>query len=241
MTITALWIEKAAKKKKLAFFIQSRCAKEYRVAWGKYGHKLGRLTLKCEHIITGIFGCISGDWKTCRKHTLVCKHLTKKDDLKLNIPKFTSSQAGKAILEKWIRNKLGREAVLGQQFNKTTNRCESSHLTTFKSVPKCRTFKRNFTGRVHSATHSMTFGEMKSTLKLNALLGAKNIFLQSRLPLKKVEERQKARKKSIHYIRRRKRLRVLMKRLMDCKEKKNSYSPGCDDPVVRTDHSYQMP
>ena len=79
------------------------------------------------------------------------------------------------------------EAVLGQQSNKTNNRCESSHLTTFKCVQYLE-YSSPITGRLHSATHSVTFGEMRFMLKLNALLGTKNVFLQWRQPLKKVEE-----------------------------------------------------
>jgi hypothetical protein len=226
------------KKRKLAYFIEKRCALEFRAAHAKYRRRgIDFLVEKCGEITEGIIGCITGEVDICVNHTLVCKH-KKNKEYKIDAPYL--NRVDETAVRRWIGNKLGAVAVIGQQDNHTTNRCEASHLTTTKSVPKSRTYRRNFKGRVHSATHSMTFGEIASNSKINQILGATNVFLKARETLMRIEENHRIRRKSLTYIRRRKRLRVLRKRRKIPSFEKDNYATGCEDPIVRKDHSYQM-
>ena len=153
------------------------------------------------------------------------------------------TKADHTLIEKWVRNKLGEKAVRSQRQNKTTNRSEASHLTTLKSVPKSRTYVRNFVGRANSACHSMSVGQAKSSLSVNEKLRAGNInsgpAYHTRLTMMTRETYHKDRNKSARRKSLRKRLRVIKHRGRSCKSN-TGYSPGCQDPVVQHDHGYKL-
>ena len=155
----------------------------------------------------------------------------------------TLTTADKALILKWINNKLGANAVKSQRLNKTTNRCESSNVTILKSVPKNRTFTRNFAARANSACHSISLGQSKSSVKANTFLGASNSETSkahfARIRMAAREEYQKMRKRSDKYKAMRKRLRVLHQRC-HANNARHSYSTGCQDPAVRQEHSYDL-
>lgn len=144
------------------------------------------------------------------------------------------------VIERILDNKLGEEAVEGQRSNLTTNRCEGSHLTILKSVPKSRVYRRNFAGRAHSANHSISVGETESVVQANRHLGAGNA---SSSPANRARKRQieiqnynKERKQSARF-------RMLKRACAERKKRfqistNTGYSPGCDDPVVCCDHPY---
>ena len=232
--------ERDDKQKKIAFFLQKRCSREFQAAYMKFGKNTDLMVRKCEQLVDGIIACIAGDGNTCGKITLMCKHKGN-PSCNVGIPALSVDTTTDGVLRRWIRNKLGTAAVLGQRHNLTTNRCEASHLTTTKSVPKSRTYKRNFSGRVHSAAHSMSLGEYRSVLAFNKQLGAKNVYIRARKQLRKAEEKHQKIKKSRRYAQRRKRLRVLKKRINLKDVQHAGYAKGCQDPIVREDHRYQMP
>lgn len=150
------------------------------------------------------------------------------------------SPGDEAILARWMSNKLGPTAVEGQRSNLTTNMCEASHLTILKSLPKCRTYTRNFAGRAHSANHSMSLGETESMMTANSHFGAANDAdspaSNTRQKLIKRKSYDKQRKRSLSYR--------IAKKACAARKKGNTikanegYSPGCQDPVVRGDHRY---
>ena len=151
------------------------------------------------------------------------------------------TDADKALVLKWINNKIGEKAVRSQRLNKTTNRCEASHLTVTKSVPKSRCFRRNFDGRANSACHSMSTGQKLSMLIANERLGATNT-TSGRAKLIKMADKElyhKNRKRSIQYKKSAKRLRVIKYRAYS--KPSTGYSTGCQDPIVEADHTYKMP
>jgi hypothetical protein len=153
------------------------------------------------------------------------------------------TNADRLILDRWIRNKLGNNAVRSQKHNASTNRCEASHLTTLKSVPKSRTYARNFNGRANSACHSMSLGQAKSSLLVNERLWARNTdsgpAYRTRQAMMKREMYHKFRNKSEKHKSLRKRLRVLEHRGR-ARKSESGYSPGCQDPTVQQDHAYDM-
>ena len=152
------------------------------------------------------------------------------------------SKLDKEKISRVIDNKLGPNAVEGQIRNKTTNQCESSHLTVLKSVPKSRTYRRNFRGRAHSAVNSISIGETKSVDQANRYLGAG---CSASSPANKSRERNlqnelriKQRKQSYGF-KISKRISNLKKRRIHMQTKNNQgYATGCQDPVVRGEHSY---
>jgi hypothetical protein len=151
------------------------------------------------------------------------------------------TQVEEAAISRVMDNKLGEAAIMRQKRNLTTNRCEATHLTVLKSVPKSRVFRRNFKGRAHSAIHSSSLGLTQSVLHANALLGAANDKCspanRTRIQEIKRDIYNKERKRSLKY-------RVLKKHCKDRKlkfqncSKTSGYSPGCQDPVVCGEHEY---
>lgn len=140
-----------------------------------------------------------------------------------------------------MENKLGANAVYGQRSNITTNRCEGSHLTILKSVPKNRTYRRNFAGRAHSANHSISIGETQSVVAANKYLGAKN---SCSSPANESRRREivkewyhKIRKRSLRF-KTAKRLCAKRKQRLHGRTINTGYATGCQDPIVRIDHAY---
>ena len=156
--------------------------------------------------------------------------------------KLTSSD--KARILRIMDNKLGESAVRRQRLNKTTNRCEAANVTVLKSVPKSRTFRRNFHARANSACHSLSLGQCRSTANANDYLGASNSSEakahSARLVMQGREQYHRIRKKSNGYKAGSKRHRVLHHRCQ-AKDAKHSYATGCQDPVVKQEHSYDFP
>jgi len=157
---------------------------------------------------------------------------------------LTLTPSDKAVICKWIDNKLGEKAVRAQKLNKTTNLCEATHRTVLKSIPKSGCFPRNFEGRAHSALHSVSNGQHQSTMVLNAMTGACNDIdgpaARSRETLTAKIHYHKARKMSTPYKAQQKRLRVLKHRTKTNADVTSSYSAGCQDPEVQMDHAYKM-
>lgn len=156
---------------------------------------------------------------------------------------LTLSVSDKTTIGRILTNKLGERAVEGQIRNKTTNRCESTHLSVLKSVPKNRTYRRNFRGRAHSAINSVSLGETNSICQANERLGASCSLTSPASRARKAEVRRE--KKNIE--RKRSRNFKVLKRI--CQQKKrrihmqiqnaeHGYATGCQDPVVRDEHSY---
>lgn len=154
--------------------------------------------------------------------------------------------ADSSLISKWIDNKIGASAVTAQRLNRTTNKCEASHLTVLKSLPKSRNYRRNFKGRANSACHSLSIGKTKSVIVANRFLKAKNTSSgRAHIARMKILQRDKyhiQRKKSKAYKASQKRHRVLSKRCrINPSTRSTSYSTGCQDPVVQGDHAYDMP
>ena len=138
--------------------------------------------------------------------------------------------------------KLGDRAVENQRYNATTNRCESSHRTTQRSLPKSKNFTRTFLGRAHSAMHTMSLGPIKSIFVANKALGApNNTGSLAFMALKRKHTRYRyfqARRKSNHYkvSRMQARLRAIRNRATT---EDFGHQTGCQNPLVQIDHSYQ--
>ena len=153
------------------------------------------------------------------------------------------SKSDQAIIEKWIDNKLGPAAMIGQKNNMTTNISESSHLTVLRGSPKCRNRLRNFRSRAMSAVDSMSLGVIDSVLVANAHLGADNIrdcpASRTRGLLRHRQQYQKGRRKSAEY-KITQYASVARSRRMRYGETSNTgYGTGVQNPVAR--HNYLLP
>ena len=152
------------------------------------------------------------------------------------------TKADQTIIERWIDNKLGPEAIRGQRANLTTNRCEASHLTVLTGFPKCRNRLRNYDGRAKSAVHSMSVGRTESVTSANRILGATNIencpANQTRQQLRAREKYHKDRKRSLPYRAAKYASVARCRRMKQNYNSATGYSTGIQDPVVRHDHHY---
>ncbi len=185
--------------------------------------------------------------KGCRCHSLVCV-AQRREGMKVppglpNRSYVNLTASEEALINKVMDNKLGKTAVLRQRYNLTTNRCESTHLTVLKSVPKSRVYRRNFQGRANSAIHTSSVGLVESILRANSSFGAST---DSHAPANKIRKTEikrecyhKARKQSKHY--RVSKKQGLYRKQMFANTHMQSgvgYSTGCSDPIVSKDHTY---
>lgn len=146
------------------------------------------------------------------------------------------------VIGRWIDNKLGPTAMVGQRHNLTTNRCEATHLSVLKGSPKCRNRTRNFAGRAKSAIHSVSVGSVESVTTANRLLGAANLdtcpAYWTRQQLRQHEQTNKDIRKSLAYRASKYAAQTRARRMRQQQSTATGYSTGVDHPVVRHDHSY---
>ncbi|XP_072023281.1 uncharacterized protein [Amphiura filiformis] len=196
-------------------------------------------------IKTGILGCIQGDWDICRQNSLVCKAHKKGRKAPIGLPErnyVTLTSADALVIGRWIDNKIGHTAMIGQKHNLTTNRCEASHLSVLKGSPKCRNRARNFAGRAKSAIHSVSIGLIDSVLTANTILGAENLEScpanLTRQQLRASEQYYKDIRKSSDYRITKYKSQARARRIRQQRQSSTGYSTGVQNPVVRHDHSY---
>ena len=57
----------------LSRFVGKRCAWEFNAAHKKCGNDIEKLVILCRNLKEGVIACLDGDWKTCRRVSLVCQ------------------------------------------------------------------------------------------------------------------------------------------------------------------------
>lgn len=115
-----------------------------------------------------------------------------------------------------------------------------------RSLPKNVTFSRNFSGRSHSAAHSINHGSGESIYKLCRAVGspiqAGTRVCRALYQLQKVNERHKQRKKSKHYKEARSKKRRALYKLYEQQQEQVKYVKNMLLPVqaekFRRDHNY---
>ena len=237
------------KRDRLLDHISKRCNWEFRALHKIHQHDTDTLVKKCADAKIGIISCIHGLGEDCKKRCKACYvHRPGKPDRTpraLPDAKFISAMSSdelRATLS-CIEKKLGETAVRGQRFNLTTNNCEASHRTTQRSLPKNKTFKRGFSGRAHSAVHSMSLGHVVSTVTLNSKLGSPNIkdskaFKTLRHIHKRYNYQRKRRITAEHNKSRMKgRVRALRNRTV---AQDFGHAVTVQNPIGQADHNYNI-
>jgi hypothetical protein len=241
----------ALRKKKhdrLLDHISQRCTWEFRALQKAYKDDIGKLKQKCAAAKIGILGCIQGDRELCMANCITCYLHTKHEAIDRTprcLPDShylrSLSDSDKSKLSTCMDRKLGENAVDSQRHNATTNRCEASHRTTQRSLPKNNTFARNFNGRAHSAMHSMSLGHVKSTVVANEQFGVANASQSPAFKALKQQHKQfqyfQERRKSHQYklAKAHARLKSLRRRAVF---DDFGHTSGCLNPALQSEHSY---
>lgn len=238
-------LTKRKKQDRLLDFISRRCNWEFR-ALHKICKNIDELKHKCAEAKHGILACVQGDGKTCQRKCYSCylhrrRKPTRTPRCLPDAQFIHLSKADEARLLLCMDKKLGPQAVENQRLNLNTNRCEASHRTVQRSLPKSKTFIRTFKGRVHSAMHSMSLGHVRSIIIANKKLGVENNTtswaFRSLKMLHKRQSYQKFRSTSRNLKKMKMRKRIHIER-----QKANyedfRHGPGCYNSDVECEHNY---
>ena len=222
----------------LARAAQSRCHAEVKGAMQKYGKEeikfCSRLTSAADNIIQ----CFTGNHKSCRSCSFVCKQSGKGQKLPKYLPgnkNLTLSPTAKGELRRLLDYQMGPRAGAKQRLGMNTNKSEATHLRCLKSVPKNRLYKTNFEGRCHSAIHTASVGLGTSIQVISEKLGAKQASTQNLYSLQARDAYWKNRIKTIKFLQRR---RQLSRQKMKSSIRTSAYRSGHLDSGIRDDHTY---
>ena len=75
---------------------------------------------------------------------------------------LTATEEDVKLLQAVVDRKLGPEVSAAQTRLLSTNKVEAFHLRTLKVLPKSKTYRGSFEGRVHSAVHNGSVGQVNS-------------------------------------------------------------------------------
>ena len=157
--------------------IAHRCQAELQAASETYP---GDLTAIC-HQFRYAPDCIINCYRLCHEHSLVCKkgqpwlrpYVPSSDGHKNSVDTLiTPTKGDTKKLKDVLAMRFSTEALEKTFLNRTQNKCEASNRGLAKSLPKHLVFRRNASGRVHAAVHSMNNLPGRSLLKLCEAVGS---------------------------------------------------------------------
>ncbi|CAC5377616.1 unnamed protein product [Mytilus coruscus] len=175
-----------------------------------YSGNFQKIKCKISHVVDAIVNCYTGNHSSCKKHSFLCDGLQKVwlrgssllpktfkiAHSQLNIDFIRKTGVGELVL-------LNGTVLEKTRLNINTNFVEGFNRSLRSSLPSNVNFKRNVTGRAHSAAHSVNFGPGESVLELCSALhcevpvgGSAYIALKE---IQKVDILQKQHKKTIQY------------------------------------------
>ena len=154
--------------------LAERCSVEIAKSVKTYGGDFAKVKKKLSYTVDAIANCYMGSHALCRKHSLVC-HGTKRTWLKTrpflpNTFEILRSETNLDILRKIINKRLGPRVLEKTRLNMNTNFVEGFNRSLRRSLPSNVTYKKNFSGRAHSAAHSVNNGPGESILELCSAL-----------------------------------------------------------------------
>lgn len=154
--------------------ITERCSGELVKAVKQYAGDLHKVKNKISFTVDAVARCYMGDHSGCKVNSLLCKG-PKKPWLKKRpfLPqtfKIHKSSENLSILREAINKRLGQKIIDKTRLNMNTNFVEGFNRSIRRSLPSNVTYKRNFTGRLHSAAHSVNNGPGESILELCSAL-----------------------------------------------------------------------
>ena len=157
---------------KFAIDLSQRCQAELRYIINKNNKVKSKILEDTRVIMTTIKQCYAGNHSLCKQNSSVCKaetddnwlqksvYLTK--TFKINIKKWDHEQTLMEVIE----YRLGDDTISLTRLNTNTQKVEGTNRAIKRSLPKDKTFSRNFEARAHSALHSVNNGPGNSLRKL---------------------------------------------------------------------------
>jgi hypothetical protein len=157
-------------KSALGHAISDRCSLELKLAHEKCPDSMEPFLKQCKRAKLNIMDCFCNDHSECGNSSLVCNGVPDKVPAHLpNRQYLNLSDSDKSeIYNKVIQHKLGPVVTMQQRDLRHTNRAESYHRSTFKLVPKYKTYRRNFIPRCLSAAQTDSVGIMNAVIQLGS-------------------------------------------------------------------------
>ena len=154
--------------------LTERCNAELAQATKKSDGDFSILKRKISYVVDAIIECYCGNHALCKKYSFVCggkKNLwTKRGSLLPKSFKIVTSESNKECLRKSVSKRLGPKILEKTRLNMNTNFVEGFNRSLRRSLPSNVTFKKNVSGRAHSAVHSVNYGPGESILELCSAL-----------------------------------------------------------------------
>lgn len=236
---------------KFSIDLAERCQAEFTQAFDKFSRDSSKLKSALSYTCDAIVSCYHGNHDLCSLYSFVC--LGKSNITWLQRSPFVDSDfcvkpcdESFRLIRKCVDYRLGQDMLEKTKMNTNTQKCEGSNRSMRRSLPKNVTFSRNFSGRSHSAAHSINHGSGESIYKLCRAVGspiqAGTRVCRALYQLQKVNERHKQRKKSKHYKEARSKKRRALYKLYEQQQEQVKYVKNMLLPVqaekFRRDHNY---
>ena len=224
--------EKTQKKKQtllnnFATDLTDRCNKELVLTVKFHQGDFKKVKNRISFIVDAIGNCYMGNHTKCKKHSFACDGSRKmwlkgRPFLPENF-KIVHTLKNLDLLRKFINKRLGPKILEKTRLNMNTNFVEGFNRSLRRSLPSNVTFKKNVSGRAHSAVHSVNFGPGESILELCSALHCDipvgSTSFKALKDIQKFDALQKEHKQSIKYktfrIEKRKKLYKLYEKLSE--------------------------
>ena len=225
-----------ALRNKFAVDISKRCHAEFKFVHKQEKGNFKRLTKRINKCIFAVKGCYTGDHRQCKSVATVCNgEIT--DNWIFNspfLPKWfkinSSHQENAATLLQCIEYRLSDDTLRQTKLNTNSQKVEATNRCIKRSLPKNCTFTRNFSGRAHSAIHSVNNGPGDSVRKLCEAVGCpippKSKASRGLNAIQTISENKKQREKSLAYKIKRKYRRIKMYALHEKHSETRNYIHG---------------
>ena len=213
--------------------ISMRCQAEFESVHKKVGGNMDEMTLRIHRSISAIKRCYCGDHSHCQLFSSVCKGsqtdnwILKSSFLPPNFKINSSKAENVQTLLECIEYRLSDDMLELTKLNSNSQKVEASNRSLRRSLPKNVTFSRNFSGRAHSAVHSVNNGPGNSIRRLCSIAGCQ-IPMGSKVDrtlgaLQLRSEKQKKRDSSIKRKMKRKLRRNKMFKLYETHQEQKNY------------------
>ena len=223
-------------RNKFAVDISKRCHAEFNCVHKQEKGDFKRLTKRINKCIFAVKSCYSGNHRQCKSVSTVCKgEITDNwihnspflpNSFKINL----SHQENEATLLQCIEYRLSDDTLRQTKLNTNSQKVEATNRCIKRSLPKSCTFTRNFSGRAHSAIHSVNNGPGESVRKLCEAVGCP-ILPNSKAArglkaIQIISENKKRREKTLAYIIKRKYRRIRIYALHEKHNETKNYIQG---------------
>lgn len=161
-------------KNRFALSVKARCIAELKQAHSIYNSDLDQIRQVIPSVKEAIIMCFNGNCgETCKKHSLVCKGEYRQE--KFFLPpstKLTMTESDECLMSKCMDVLLGSSNLQLTAQMSSTQKCEAVNKSYQACNPKCVTFSRTCSGRIHGQILKLNTGFADSTLLKTSALGA---------------------------------------------------------------------